>query len=189
MPRPNWFFAFPVEASFTLELPAVPAHIRRFHPEDVHMTLAFLGGCGEAAALRALGVLDQELARTPVAPLDVSLAEVVPMGAARRYTALSALLADGRAEAVRCLTELGGLLCETALGRRPSRPAKPHITLARPRPRAPDSAREAGLAWAAGLDLRAVRQSLTRIALFTWAEVRNERLFRIVAERRLERIP
>jgi hypothetical protein len=30
-----------------------------------------------------------------------------------------------------------------------------------------------------------VRQTLDRIALYTWAEVRRERLFRVVAERRL----
>jgi len=185
MTRPNWFFAFPVDGAFVLELPEVPAHIRRFHPEDVHMTLAFLGGCGEAAAERALARLDRELSREPLAPLAVTFAEVVPMGSRRRYTALSALLGEGRSEAARCLTELGGLLCEEALGRRPTRPAKPHVTLARPRPRAPDAARDAGLAWARALDLRSVRQTLPRIALYTWAEVRRERLFRIVDERQL----
>jgi 2'-5' RNA ligase len=187
MPRPNWFFAFPLDGRFVLELPELPAVLRRFHPEDVHMTLAFLGGCGEEAAQRALAVLDRELARAPVPALDVSLGEVVPMGGSKRlYTALSALLAEGRPEATRCVGELGGLLCETALGRRPSRPPKPHVTLARPRRRASDADRAAGLAWAAQLDLLAVRQTLTRIALYTWAAVRRERLFRIVAERSLE---
>jgi 2'-5' RNA ligase len=185
MPRPNWFFAFPLDGSFVLGLPDVPASIRRFHPEDVHMTLAFLGGCGEEAAERALGVLERELERSPLPALTVSLAGVVPMGSSRRYTALSALLEEGRVPAVRCLTELGGVLCEAAIGRRPSRAAKPHITLARPRPRASDESREAGLAWARSLELGGVRQTLDRIALYTWAEVRRERLFRVVAERRL----
>jgi len=185
MPRPNWFFAFPLDGGFVLELPAPPSALRRFHPEDVHMTLAFLGGCGEATAERTLARLDEELARAQVSPLQVSLGEIVPMGAKRRYSALSALLADGRAEATARLTELGGLLHETALGRRPSRPAKPHVTVARPRPRATDADRDAGLAWSRGLDVGGVRQTLGRIALYTWAEVRRERLFRIVAERTL----
>lgn len=185
MPRPNWFFAFPLDGSFVLDLPEPPSALRRFHPEDVHMTLAFLGGCGEAAAERALTELDAALARAPVPRLDVSLGEVVPMGAKRHYSALSALLVEGRAEATACLTDLGGLLCETALGRRPSRPAKPHVTVARPRPRAKDIDRDAGLAWARSLELAGVRQTLARIALYTWAEVRRERLFRIVAERTL----
>jgi 2'-5' RNA ligase len=186
MPRPNWFFAFPLDGRFVLELPEPPPALRRFHPEDVHMTLAFLGGCGEATAVRTLARLDEQLARSPVRQLDVSLGEIVPMGAHRRYTALSALLAEGRAEATACLSELGGLLHETALGRRPSRPAKPHVTVARPRPRATDPERAAGLVWANTLAVGAVRQTLERIALYTWAEVRRERLFRIVAERTLE---
>jgi len=186
MPRPNWFFAFPVDGRFVLELPAPPAALRRFHPEDVHLTLAFLGGCGEEAAQRALLALDRELERAPVRSLAVSLGDVVPLGGSKlRYTALSALLKEGRAEAVRCLGELGGLLCETALGRRPSRPPKPHVTLARPRRRASDAERALGLTWAATVVLGNVRQRLDRVALYTWAEVRKERLFRIVAERPL----
>jgi len=41
------------------------------------------------------------------------------------------------------------------------------------------------LDWASSLDLSGVRQTLGRIALYTWAELRRERLFRIVAERKL----
>jgi 2'-5' RNA ligase len=108
------------------------------------------------------------------------------MGARRHYTALSALLERGRTETTACLTELGGFLCETALGRRPSRPAKPHVTVARPRRRATDGERAAGLAWAGALELRSVHACLDRIALYTWSEQRQHRLFKIVAERRLQ---
>jgi 2'-5' RNA ligase len=186
MPRPNWFFAFPLEGAFLAALPPPPASVRCFHPEDVHLTLAFLGGCGEAAAERALATLDVELVRAPLAALPISLGEVQPFGGSRRdYTALSALLGEGRVEVTRCLTELGGLLCESALSRRPSRPSRPHVTLARPRRRATDADRASGLSWASSLELGGVRQTLGRIALYTWAEVRRERLFRIVAERKL----
>jgi RNA 2',3'-cyclic 3'-phosphodiesterase len=185
VPRPNWFFAFPLDGAFVLELPAVPKLFRLFHPDDVHLTLAFLGGTGEQPARRALDVLDQSLAARPLAPFDVTLGEVVPMGSARRYTALSALLGEGRQPLVACLTELGGLLCETALGRRPSRPAKPHITVARPRRGASEADRVEGLAWASRLELGGVRRRLDRIGLYTWSDQRRERLFKIVAERKL----
>jgi hypothetical protein len=71
---------FPIDGAFVLELPALPPQFRRFHPDDVHVTLAFLGGCTEEAALRALAVLDDRLQRVPLPGIGVSLGEVVPMG-------------------------------------------------------------------------------------------------------------
>ncbi|HEX4477094.1 MAG TPA: 2'-5' RNA ligase family protein [Polyangiaceae bacterium] len=186
MPRPNWFFAFPVDGAFVLELPPVPTSLRRFHPEDVHLTLAFLGGCGEEAAHRALAALDARLAETPRPSIPVSLGDVVPMGGSRRvYTALSALLVEGREETTACLAALRDVLTETATGRRDKRPPKPHVSIARPRSRATVLDREAGLVWASQLDLRRVVGTLDRIALYTWSDVRRERLFKIVDERRL----
>jgi 2'-5' RNA ligase len=186
VPRPNWFFAFPLDGAFVLQLPEPPAAIRRYHAEDVHLTLAFLGGVGEAAAERALAALDARLAQETPAALQVSLAEVVPMGSRGKYSALSALLAQGRQETSACITALRDTLTEAANGRREKRPAKPHVTLARPRSRASAADRQAGLLWAAELDLRAVRARLDRIALYTWSEIRRERLFKIVAERHLQ---
>ncbi len=186
MPRPNWFFAFPIDGAFVLELPALPSNFRRFHPEDVHLTLAFLGGCGQIAAERALAALDQCLHRESPPPIAISVAEVVAMGGSRRtYSALSALLDVGRAEATACVAALRDLLTQTASGRTEKRPPKQHDSIARPRSRASEADREAGLSWAAALRLQDVRARLDRIALYTWSETRRERLFQMVAERRL----
>jgi RNA 2',3'-cyclic 3'-phosphodiesterase len=186
MPRPNWFFGFPIDGAFVLELPALPSNFRRFQPEDVHLTLAFLGGCGQNAANHALAALDQRLASEPLSPIAISLAEVVAMGGSRRtYSALSALLDRGRAEASAAIAGLRDLLTQTASGRTDQRPPKPHVSIARPRGRASEADRAAGLAWAAGLQLQGVHACLDRIALYTWSETRRDRLFQIVAERRL----
>lgn len=188
MPRPNFFFAFPVDGRFVLSLPAPPAFFRLFHPEDVHLTLSFLGGCGEAAAERALAALDGALARQPPASIDVSLGSVVPMGPARAYSALSALLERGQEPTSQLVTSLRDVVSEAALGRREARAPKPHVTIARPRSNATEAARESGLAWAAQLGALGVATTLQRIALYTWSEGnRRERLFRVVAERPLTR--
>jgi 2'-5' RNA ligase len=186
MPRPNWFFAFPIDGSFVLELPALPSNFRLFQPEDVHLTLAFLGGCGQLGAERALSALDQRLQSEQLTSIDVSLAEVVPMGGSRRnYSALSALLNRGRPEASASIAALRDLLTQTASGRIEKRPPKPHVSIARPRSRASEADREAGLSWAAALQLQGVHARLDRIALYTWSETRRDRLFQIVAERPL----
>jgi RNA 2',3'-cyclic 3'-phosphodiesterase len=190
MPRPNWFLAFPLDGRFVLDLPALPPSFRLFHPEDVHLTLSFLGGCGQAAAERALEALDGALQEKPIFGVHVSLGEVVPMGPKREYSALSALLERGRAEMTERIAMLRDVASEAALGRREKRAPKPHVTVARPQRRATEAARAAGLQWASALDLRRIEASLKRIALYTWSEGnRRERLFRIVAERPLEAPP
>ncbi len=186
MPRPNWFFAFPIDGSFVLSLPPLPTNFRRFHPEDVHLTLAFLGGVSESAAHEALAALDARLQAAPLSTIVVSLAQVVPMGGSpRSYSALSALLDQGRAETTAAIGALRDCLTEAAAGRREKRPPKPHVSIARPRARATSADREAGLSWAAQLTLGAVHARLDRIALYTWSELRKDRLFRVVAERKL----
>lgn len=185
VPRPNWFLGFPLDGVFVRGLPKPPGAFRLFHPDDVHVTLAFLGRCDEPRALRALAWLEAELQAAPLRPLSISLGQVVPMGGQRKYTALSALLNRGRDEVSAQLVAREGPLIEIATGRRPKREPKPHVSIARPRHGATDVDREAGLAWAATLDLANVEATLDRIALYTWDERRAERLFKIVAERRL----
>jgi len=185
MPRPNWFFALPLDGGFVETLPALPPGFRRYHPDDVHLTLSFLGGCGEAGAERALAVLDDLLPRSGQAPLAVSLGKIAPMGSKSRYSALSALLERGRAETEDFMARFRDPLLEAASGRRERREPKAHVTLARPRSRATDAQRELGLAWARGVDLSGVEAVLDRVALYTWSEDRARRLFRKVAERRL----
>ena len=187
MPRPNYFFAFPLDGAFVLSLPPLPPSFRLFHPEDVHLTLSFLGSCGQDAAERAFAALDQVLRREPRPSLDVSLGEVVPMGPRREYSALSALLEGGREPTSACIAALRDVVSEAALGRRELRAPKPHVTIARPSRRVTEAGRQAGLAWAAALDLRAIEARLSRVALYTWSEgSRRERLFRILAERPLD---
>jgi RNA 2',3'-cyclic 3'-phosphodiesterase len=186
MPRSNWFFAFPLDGAFVESLPEPPPAIRRYHPDDVHLTLAFLGGCGEEAALRALAVLDERLRTEPFGVLDVSLGRVVALGRSKSgYTTLSALLEHGNEEATALLTAERDALHDAANGERPKRPAKPHVTLARVRGRASPERRAEGLAWARALELGGISAKLERVALYTWSEPRRERLFRIVAERSL----
>lgn len=174
----NWFVGLPVPAGhWHAALPPPPAGFRSFHPLDLHLTIAFLGAVTEERARAAFAATSW-----PLGALEVSLGEVVPMGNPRRYSALSALLVDGREHVESTMASARGAAFDAAGAPHESRPAKAHVTLARPRRDADARAREAGLAWASGLDLRTVRVRLDRLALYGWSEDRRERLFRVVAE-------
>lgn len=183
--RPNWFIAFPLDGAFLARLPPPPARFRLFHEEDVHLTLAFLGGVAEATARRTFDELKARLVEQPIASMDVSLGALVPMGRSGAYTALSALLEIGREEAELLIGEQRHALTQAASGRSDRRKPKAHVTIARPERRATAEDRARGLEWARQIDIRDVRARLDRVALYTWHERRRERLFRIADEHAL----
>lgn len=178
--RPNWFIAWPASGDGWFERHARPPHgIRRFHPEDLHVTLAFLGPVEEAAARAAWAACGRPPARR------ATLGTVVPMGRPDRYTALSALLDEGRADVEADMGRHRRAACEAASVAPDRRSPKAHLTLARPGRRAGEGERAAGLAWARTVDLSGVPLTLDRLALYTWSEDRRDRLFRVVEEVRL----
>jgi RNA 2',3'-cyclic 3'-phosphodiesterase len=181
----NWFVGLPLDGAFLENLPAPPQGFRVFGPRDVHITVAFLGPCGRELAERALATLDEGLASSRFEPVDYALGEVIPLGHPRRYSALSATLARGNAEAAAIIGALRDPLCAAAEARPDTRPPLPHATIARPRRRAGNDERRAGLTWARSLDLSRVVGTIDRVALYTWPEERRESLFRVVAERTL----
>lgn len=178
--KPNWFIAFPVIGDFVAELPALPPGLRRFDSRDVHLTLSFLGACSSEGARVAMQTVKQALLSAAVVPMQVSLGSVVPMGPRGRYSALSALLDEGRSTVEGCLLRFRDVASDAAQVRRDTRAPKPHITVARPSRTATQEQRALGLAWAESVDVTAVRCTLDRVALYTWHMPRRERLFEIV---------
>jgi len=157
-------------------VPEPPPSLRRFAPGDLHATIAFLGACGEESAQAAF-----EAARAwSMEPAPVTLGQVVPMGRPSRYSALSALLVEGREVVEAEMGRVRDAIADAAGARRERRPPKAHVTLARPGRKASDEEREAGLVWARGLNLHRVEVLLGTPALYTWSVDRREALFRRV---------
>lgn len=173
----NWFIALPVAAGAWFDaLPTLPTGVRRFSPGDLHLTVAFLGGVRGESAHAAFDAVRFELA-----PRDVTLGAVVPMGPPARYSALSALLAAGREEVEAELGRAGPAAYEAAGATPDKRTPKAHITLARPKRNATSEERREALAWANAIDLGGASVRLEEIALYTWSEDRSSTLFRIVS--------
>lgn len=177
MACPNWFIGLPVRAE---ELPrdmldSLPPGIRRFHVEDLHVTVAFLGPVGRDRAESAWSVTDWS--RLP--PLTAVTGARAAYGHPRRPSAYG-LEIEGDAVA-RFIRDWRDVLLEAA-GRPPEeRAVRPHVTLGRPPRRRADTIRARARRW---LDEQqpAVPLQLDRIALFTWSDDRRERQFRQVRE-------
>ncbi|TNE86979.1 MAG: hypothetical protein EP330_20435 [Deltaproteobacteria bacterium] len=176
--RPNWFVGLAVDGDgWFASVPEPPRGLRRFHPDDLHFTVAFLGAVDEAQALAAWSVLTESV------DFAVTLGTVVPMGPKRRYSALSAMVGEGREPLEAWMRRWQAPLLEAAGAAPPRHGVKAHCTLARPMRRASDAARTAGLRWAEALEVGHVRVRLDEVALYTWDDERRTRLFRKVRTR------
>lgn len=183
--RGNWFVGLPVPPGdwFPATVGDPPAGVRRFHPDDLHTTVAFLGPVGEERARASFAVA---VDRWPAGgPIDAVLGPVVPMGPARRFSALSALLGDATGAVLAGIVASRDAALAIAAARPEDRPPKPHVTLARPARKAGADVRRAALDWAAGLRTEGVAVRVAELALYTWAEDRRQRLFRTVARHAL----
>lgn len=180
--KPNWFVALPVDAGRWLAplTRTAPPRVRVFHPDDVHLTVAFLGPVDEPAARRAWAVAEQAAAR----PFPVRLGGLVALGNPRRPSALSVVIEQGADDLVRFLAAVRDDVCRAAGAQLETRPPLPHVTVARPARDCADAERRTAIEWARSRPPVDASLVLDRIALFTWATDRRERQFRTVAERR-----
>lgn len=178
MMLPNWFVAIPIPAGnwFDRFVSSPPSAFRRFHPDDLHMTIAFLGPVDEAHARAAWEAL-----HWPMKAITTTLGAIIPMGAPHRYSALSIEVVQSRDIIERAVFQCRDAISDAAGSKRENRPPKAHITIARPSRRATREDRSAGLRWAEQIDLHQHPITLDSVALYTWAEDRRERQFRIVA--------
>lgn len=179
----NWFVALeaPPEGWFDRVVVDVPPRVRRFHPEDLHLTVAFFGAAGEERARRGWAA-SEAFALTAQ---TISLGPVVPMGNPRRYSALSALVANGHGALASEMGRTRDAILDAAGARLDDRPPKPHLTVARPQRKASPADRDRALAWGRALPTAGVEIPLTHLALYAHGENRAERLFRVVERRPL----
>ena len=144
------------------------------------MTLGFLGSVQESDARRAW----ERIGEFPsFRTVTGSFSGVEPLGHPSKPSALCAMVDDGREPLAGMITEARQTLLSAAGAPEDTRPPLPHMTLARIQRRAKAAERRQALRWADAIDLRAVTFTAPSVALYTWADDRQERLFQIVERR------
>ncbi len=154
-----------------LALPSVPAieelqgrlppELRRIHPADMHLTVAYFGRIDPALhepLLDALGTCS-------FGGVEVVFDTLLPLPAREHPTALTLTLADGpsREAVVVLMTEQRPRLADVAGVPPEVRGLLPHVTFARPRGRRMDDAKRAAiLAWSDAQPALGARVTLGR---------------------------
>lgn len=185
MSRPNWFVAAvlppPAGVEWLAAATSAPAALRRFTPEDLHFTVAFLGPCGEARARAAWAALDA--LQHP--PITIRAGGWRALGPPHRPSAYGLTLSEGHAELAALLQHWGARALAAAGCPAERRALLPHCTLLRPRRREAAPWREPMAQWLTTAPLPPAPVLLQGLGLYTWAADRSQRLFERVSERPL----
>ncbi|MBN8589664.1 MAG: hypothetical protein J0L94_15235 [Rhodothermia bacterium] len=181
----NWFVGLEVPAfeGYRQLMARLPDGLLPFDPQDLHLTVAFLGNCGQQTALNAWEKVIDEVNFTP---FSITLRKVLPFGSRFSPSAYSAVPELGKEAASNIIARYRDVfLREAQVGLDP-RPPRPHITLARPHRGTRSEQRSQHNAWALQLNLNNVRIPLETIVLYTWADDRTDRQFKKVAWKQME---
>lgn len=171
----NWFIALPVPAARWFDrVTGAPPGVRVFHPDDLHITIAFLGPVEQQAAESAFA----EAPRWPAGPLEATLERIAALGNPRRPHALAAHVGDGADSLNRAIAAVRRDMCERAGATPDDRPPLAHVTLARVGRSARNAERKRALAWARDIELGSPRLRLSRLVLYRGCDDPGERLFR-----------
>jgi RNA 2',3'-cyclic 3'-phosphodiesterase len=176
----NWFVGWPalIEPKWLDELRIkAPPDLRWFAPEDLHITLAFLGAIPAERCRAVIAHLDKVPA--PTGRLVTGPLRLLP--SERRFSALSLPLNGADADLGTLIASHRDAISDAAGVARESRPPLPHLTVARPKKRAAHPQRHAIAKWATEISLAPAIVRLGPLALYAWAADRSFRQFQIIA--------
>lgn len=175
----NWFIGLPFTArDLAAELGPAPIPLRRFNPDDLHITVAFLGPIDSERARAAW----QQIILPQGGPIAVTLGRLTSFGRPRRPSAFAFEIDDGQHAVAELISAQGNHLRAVA-GLKPERRLpRPHVTVARPPRQATPSQLAVASEWLATVKPQQGRFQLDRIALYTAAPDRRKQLFVIVEE-------
>ena len=177
--KPNWFVALPVSWNgVSRVLSTLPPECRGFHPDDLHMTVAFLGAMPADRKEPVIEVMKGIQAGA----MSVQLGPLLTLPSSSRVSALSFSVSAGREQVESLISQCRGPLLKAAGAKPDHRPPLAHLTIARPLRKARETGKRKAREWAGQVIPPENKLTLSRLALYTWADDRRTRQFQIVFE-------
>lgn len=171
----NYFVALPVRAPDLVDQLKrdAPGGLRWFHPDDLHLTVAFFG----REQPQRIPSIREVMTRIPPFAGPITLGPLVPLPRRRHFSVLSFELATGRTGIAQLIAAWRGALSETAGVRADSRPPYPHLTVARIERRHLHAQRGPILRWVESLVPPVNALEVLPPALYGWSPDRPVRQF------------
>ena len=181
--KPNWFVALPVPPGlwFSRVMADLPSTCRRFHPEDIHLTIAFFGAMDPDRREAVIAAMQKIRAL----PFEARLGPILTLPTAGRVSALAFSLGDGHRQVEDMIRNHRDALIAAARARPDHRRPLAHLTIARPIRKFGERGKREARTWAEQLCPPDVSLAIERLALYTWSEDRKVRQFRRVHTRAL----
>ncbi len=185
--RGNYFAAFPVADGarvFSAVKPGAPEGLRWFHPEDLHVTLAFFGANPEPDSeddgVERIEAVREVLRQVefPEDGMAIMLGELLLLPHRRRFSAISFAIANGGKELENLIGQWRGPLLEAAGCEPDTRPPLPHLTFARPDRKDEAFRPRKVIRWAAERKPPQVTITVQTPVLYGWSDRRPVRQFR-----------
>lgn len=177
--KANWFIALVPNTDTDISdlISTAPTPLRRFVRKDWHITLAFLGPCSAEDAMAAW----QYACQNPPFIQTLTPCSLKAMGHPKKPSAASILFANGDGIKEWMLKYRSDILKQAK--RPPAKyPPMPHLTIARPKRRAPEKTRIEMSHWCKETALCLPNMVCSKMALYTWNEDRREQLFQVIHE-------
>lgn len=181
----NWFVAFKVDPGnwYGQLAPLLPQSLKIFHPDDLHMTIAFLGNFNEKVNPLDTKKIVEIIRGFTLEPITLNSQGIIVLPSEKHFTAIcldfenpqengflhkNKLLLDS-------ITILRDRLLEAAGVAPEKRNFLPHVTVARPHRRLSFLQKEILLGELRKIPSMTIPITLKTVALYTWADHRIHR--------------
>lgn len=175
----SWFVAWPVVTAgswYADLIDQAPGGLRLFDPEDLHVTLAFMGTFKPELERKLISLLRG----LPFREIDASGGRLIPLPQPRRFSALALTLDKGRIDTTGQIARWRDRLCRESGAKIESGDPLPHLTIARPEKKIGSDGRGRALDWAESLKPTGFEFRLTQPRIFVRSNELEDRQFRLL---------